>query len=148
MSAVINLLFFIQFVNLVSQVIFRCSVSCKPVSTLINSDPVKSFVTCKTVCFSNVSMAKEFNSVNFCVVTCTKHPVNVISSVVRKSVVSYRTACPVDFDIVVETVNGTFLFTYRCLSFKISFHISPFVISISELLLHLARPHAALSVCS
>ena len=54
----------------------RCSVSCKPVSTLINSDPVKLFVTCKTVCFNNVSMAKEFNSVNYCLVTCTEHPVN------------------------------------------------------------------------
>ena len=53
-----------------------CSVSCKPVSTLINSDPVKLFVTCKTVCFNNVSMAKEFNSVNYCLVTCTEHPVN------------------------------------------------------------------------
>ena len=73
-----------------------CSLSCKLASTLIHSDPVKSFVTCKTVCFSNVSMAKEFNSVNYCLVTCTEHPVNVISSVVRKSVLSYRTACPVD----------------------------------------------------
>ena len=54
----------------------RCSVSCEPVSTLINSDPVKSFATGKIVCFSNVSMAKEFNSVNYCLVTCTEHPVN------------------------------------------------------------------------
>ena len=46
----------------------RCSVNCEPVSTLINSDPVKSFVTCKIDCFSNVSMAKEFNSVNYCLV--------------------------------------------------------------------------------
>ena len=114
----------------------------------MNSEFVKSFVTCKTVCFININIAKKVNSVNYCLLTCTEHSVNVIASVVRKSVVSYRTACPVDFDIVVETVNGTFLFTYRCLSFKISFHISPFVISISELLLHLARPHAALSVCS
>ena len=47
------------------------------------------------VFFRNISMAKEFNSVNYCLVTCTEHPVNVISSVERKSVVSYRTACPV-----------------------------------------------------
>ena len=46
----------------------RCSVSCEPVSTLIKSDPVKSFATGKIVCFSNVSMAKEFNSVNYCLV--------------------------------------------------------------------------------
>ena len=74
-----------------------CSVSCKPVSALIRSEPVKSFVTCKPVCFSNISIAKEFNSVNYCLVTCTEHLVNVISSVVRTSVVSYRTACPLDF---------------------------------------------------
>ena len=93
-------------------------------------------------------MAKEFNSVNFCLVTCTKHPVNVISSVVRKSVVSYRTACPVDFDIVVEIINVTLLSTYHCVFFKISHRISPTVISIWELPLHLARPPATLSVCS
>ena len=29
----------------------------------------KSFVTCKTVCFSNVSMVKEFTSVNYCLVS-------------------------------------------------------------------------------
>ena len=92
----------------------RCSVSCKPLSTLINSQPVKSFLMYKTVCFSNVSMAKEFNSVNYCLVTCTEHPVNVISSVVRKFVVSDRTACPVDFDIVMETINLTLLSTYHC----------------------------------
>ena len=148
LSAVINLLFFIQFVNLVTQVIFRCSVSCKPVSTLINSDPVKSFVTCKTVCLSNVSMAKEVNSVNYCLVTCTEYPVNVISSDVRKSVVSYRTACPVDFYIVVKIINVTLLSTYRCISFKNSHRISPTIISISELPLHLARPPATLSICS
>ena len=123
-----------------------CSVNCKPVSTLINSDPVKSFVTCKTVCFSNVSMAKEVSSVNYCLVTCTEHPVNVISSVVRKSVVSYRTACPVDFNIVVKIINVTLLSTYRCISFKNPHRISPTIISISELPLHLARPPATLSV--
>ena len=78
-----------------------CSVSCKPVSTLISSEPVKSFVTCKPVCFSNVNMVKEFYSVNYCLVTCTEDPVNVISSIVRKSVFSYRTAWSVDFDISV-----------------------------------------------
>ena len=46
----------------------RCGVSCKPVSALISSEPVKSFVTCKPVCFSNVSTTKEFNSVNYCLV--------------------------------------------------------------------------------
>ena len=95
----------------------RCSVSCKLVSTLISSEPVKPFVTCTPVCFSNVSMAKEFNSVNYCLVTCTEHSVNVISSTVRKSVVSYRIACSVDFDIVMETINVTLLSTYRCVSF-------------------------------
>ena len=122
--------------------------SCKLVSTLINSDPVKSFVTCKTVCFSNVGMAKEFNSVKHCLVTCTEHPVNVISSVVRMPVLSYRTACPVHFDIVVTVINVTLLFTYHRVSFKIPPRISPTVISVSELSLHLARPPATLSVCS
>ena len=124
----------------------RCSVSCEPVSTLINSDPVKSFATGKIVCFSNVSMAKEFNSVNYCLVTCTEHPVNVISSVVRKSIVSYRTACPVDFDIVVKTMSPFCPLTV--VSFKIPHRISCAVISISEFPLHLARPPATLSVCS
>ena len=91
-------------------------------------------------------MAKEFNFANYCLVTCTEHPVNVISSVVRKSIVSYRTECPVDFDIAVKTINVTLLSTYRCVSFKISHRISPTVISISELPLHLATPPAALSV--
>ena len=103
----------------------RCSVICKPVSTFINSDSVKSFFTCKTVYFSNVSMAKEFNSVNYCLVTCTEHPMDVISSVVRKSVVSYRNACPVHFDIVIRTKNVSLLSTYQCVFFKISHHISP-----------------------
>ena len=126
----------------------RCSVSSKPVSTLINNDPFKSFVTWKTVCFSNVSMTKEFNSVSYCLVTCTEHPVNIISSVVRESVVSYRTACPVDFNIVVKTIKVTLSSTYHCVSFKIPHHISPTVISVSELPLHFARPPATLSVCS
>ena len=121
----------------------HCSVSCKPVSTLINSEPIKSFVSCKTVCFSNVSMAKKLNSVNYCFVACTEHPVNVISAVV-----CYKTACPVDFDIVVETINVTLLSSYRFFSFKIPHCISPTVISISKLPLHLARPPATLSVCS
>ena len=107
-----------------------CSISTKPVSALISSEPVKSFVISKPVCFSNVTFAKEFNSVNYCLVTCTEHPVNVNSSVVKKSAVSYRTACPVDFDITVETINVTLLCTYRCVSFKIPHHITPPVISI------------------
>ena len=90
----------------------------------------------KTVCFSNISMAKEFNSVNYCLVTCTEHPVNVISSVVRKFVVSDRTECPVDFDIVMETINVTLLSTYYCVSFRIPHRISPTAISVSELPLH------------
>ena len=35
-----------------------CIVNCKPVSALISSEPVKSFITCKPVCFSNITMAK------------------------------------------------------------------------------------------
>ena len=93
-------------------------------------------------------MAKEFNSVNYCLVTCTKHPVNVNSSVVRKSAVSFRTACPVDFDIVVETIYVILLCTYRCVSFKIPHRITPTVISILELPLHSARLPATLSVSS
>ena len=99
------------------------------------------------LCFSNVSMAKEFNSVNYCLVTCIEHPLNVISPVVRKSVVSYKTAYPDDFDIV-KTINVTLLSTCRCVSFKIPHCISPTVISILELPLHLVRPLATLSVCS
>ena len=41
-----------------------CSVSCKPVSALIIRESVKSFVTCKPVCFSNVSITEEFHSAN------------------------------------------------------------------------------------
>ena len=99
-------------------------------------------------------MAKEFNSVNYWLVTVnvTEHPVNVISSVVRKSVVSYRTVSyrtsPVDFDIVVQTINVSLLCTYRCVSFKIPHYITPPVISILELPLHSARSPATLSVCS
>ena len=89
----------------------RCSVSTKSVSALISSEPVKSFVTCKPVCFSNASVAKEINYVNYCLVSCNEHPVNINSSVVGKSVVSYRTACPVDFDIVVEIKSLTLLCT-------------------------------------
>ena len=112
----------------------RCSVICKPVSALISSEPVKSFVTCKPVCFSNVSMAKEFNSVNYCLVMCTEHPVNVVSSVVSNSVVSYRTACPVDFDMVVQTIIVTINITLLCcVSFRIPHRITPTVIPILEL---------------
>ena len=101
-----------------------CSVSCKPVSTLINSDSVKSFVMCKIVCFSNDSMAKEFNSVNYSLVTCTEHPMNVFSSIVKISFVSYRTTCPVDFDIVEKTINVTLLSTYHCFLQNFSSHFS------------------------
>ena len=41
--------------------------------------------------------------------------------IVRKSVVSCRTASPVDFDIVMETINVTLLCTYRCVFFKIPY---------------------------
>ena len=126
----------------------RCCINTEPVSGLISSEPVKSFVTRKPVCFSSVSMAKEFNSVNYCLVTCTKHLVNVNSSIVKKSVVSCRTACPVDFDIVAKTVNITLLCTYCCVSFKIPHDITPTVIFILELPLHSARSPATLSVCS
>ena len=114
-------------------------ISCKPVTALISSKPVKSFVTCKPVCFSNVSIAINFTSGNYCSVTCAEHPVNVISSTVRKSVLSYRTACPIDFGIVVQTANVTLLCTYRYVSFKINHHITPTLISILELPLHSAR---------
>ena len=66
---------------------------CKPVrimnynKTVIFSTVYKprSFVTCKPVCFGNVIMVKNFNSVNYCLGSCTKHSVNVISSIMRKS---------------------------------------------------------------
>ena len=93
-------------------------------------------------------MAKEFLSVNYCLVTCTERPVNVNSSVVKKSVVSYRTTCPVDFDIVVGTINVTLLWTYRYVSFKIPHRITAIVISILELPLHSARSTATFSVFS
>ena len=86
-----------------------CSISCKPVSALINSEPVKSFVTCKLVSFSNVGIANDFNSVSCCSVTYIEDPVNAISSTVKKFFVSYRTACPVAL-IVVQTVNTIPLF--------------------------------------
>ena len=47
----------------------HCSVSCKPVSAFISGEIVKPFVTCKPVCFKNVSMAKKFNSANYCLDT-------------------------------------------------------------------------------
>ena len=91
-----------------------CSISCKPVSALISSEPVKSFVTSKPFCFSDVRIAKDFKSLSYSSVTCTEHPINNISSTVRKSVVSHRTACPANFDIVVQTVRVTLLCTYHC----------------------------------
>ena len=44
----------------------RCSISCKPVSVLMNSEPVKTFVMYKPGCLNNVSIAKIFNSANYC----------------------------------------------------------------------------------
>ena len=69
----VNSVIFVIFVciNICISKAFRCSVGCKPVSALISSEPVKSFVTYKPACFSNVSMTKEFTSVNYCLVTCT-----------------------------------------------------------------------------
>ena len=69
---------------------------------------------CKSVWFSNVGIAKDFNFVSYCSATCTEHPVNVISSSVKKFVVSYKTSCPVNFDIAVQTVDVTHLCTYHC----------------------------------
>ena len=60
-------------------------------------------------------MFKEFNSVDYCLDTCTEHPVNVNSFVVRKSIVSYKTACLADFDIAVETINVTVVFPSKYL---------------------------------
>ena len=88
-----------------------CSISCKLVSALISTEPVKSFVTCKSICFSNVSIGKNLNSVNYCSVTCTELPENVTSSAVRKSVVSCRAACPVEF----ETKRHSFVHLPSCL---------------------------------
>ena len=56
-----------------------CSISCKSVSDLIGSEPVKSFFTCKPVCFSKVSIAKDVNSVNYCSVACTEHAFSAVS---------------------------------------------------------------------
>ena len=91
---------------------------------------------CKSVENSNFIIAKNFNPDNYCSVACTERSVNVISSAVRKSVVSCRTACPVDFDIAVQTVNVTLLRTYHCVSFKIRHRITPTLISIPQLPLH------------
>ena len=55
---------------------------------------------------------------------------NVISSAVRKSVVSYRNACPVDFDIVMQTINVTILCACHPFSFKIPHRITPTMIII------------------
>ena len=116
-----------------------CSISCKPVSALISSEPVKSFVMCKPICFSNVSIAKNFNSVNYCSVTCTKNSVSAIASAV-----SYRAACPVDFAIVVQTVNVTLSCTDCCVSIEIRHRIAPTFIFILELSLHSAISPATL----
>ena len=53
---------FFLFTSLLALVILVsvcCSISCKPVNALISSEPAKSFVTCKPVCFSIVSVAKN-----------------------------------------------------------------------------------------
>ena len=73
-----------------------CSISCKSTTALISSEPAKSLVKCTPVCFSNVSIAKDFNSFSYWSVTCTEHLVNVTSSPVRKFIISSKTACPVD----------------------------------------------------
>ena len=75
---------------------------------------------CKTICSSNVFIAKNFDSVNHCFVTCTKHTVNVISSAV-----SYRIACPVYLDIVVSVVNVTDSCIYCCFSLEIFITLLP-----------------------
>ena len=51
--------------------------SCKLLIVLTSSVPVKSFVICKLICFSNVSIVKNFNSGNYCSAICTEFPVNV-----------------------------------------------------------------------
>ena len=57
----------------------------------------------------NLSLrANSFVFVNYCSVNCTELPVKVISSTVRKSLVSCRTACPAEFDNVVQTVNNIY----------------------------------------
>ena len=106
--AVINLLFFLQFTSLITLVIFVL---------------VKLFVAVLAVnLYINTLIKSE--PVNYCLVTYTEHPMNVISFIVRKSVVSYRTACPVDFDAFVETINVALLSTSCCVSFKIPHHIT------------------------
>lgn len=83
-----------------------CSISCKPVSVLVSGGPVKSFIVMrKSFENSNFIKAKTFNSGSYCSTVCTERSVNNISFAVRKSVVSCRIACPVEFDIVVQTVN-------------------------------------------
>ena len=65
--AVINLLLFfpmyksLHAINISISKTVCFSISFKPISALISSEPVKYFVTCKPVCFSNVSTANEFN---------------------------------------------------------------------------------------
>ena len=98
---------------------------------------------CKLICSSKVFKAKNFDSVNHCSVTCTEHTVNVISSAV-----CYRTACPVDLDIVMQTVNVTLSCIYCCVSFEIRDRITPFLIAILELPLHSAKSPATLTVYS
>ena len=79
---------------------------------------------------------------NYCLVTCTEHPVNIISSTVRTSIVSYRTACPVGFDV--QTVNVTLLCTYCCFLQNTSSHYSHF--HFLELPLHSGRLPTRLSL--
>ena len=81
------------------------------------------------------ALFKKNSSFNYCSVTCTEYPVNIISWSVRKSFLSYSTACPIDSDIVVQTVNVTPLCNYHCVSFKIHHCINPSIVSILQLLL-------------
>ena len=106
------------------------SISCKPVSVLVSSEPVKYFVMYKSVCFSDFSIAKKINSEKYCSVTCIERSVNVVSSVVRKSIVSYRTACSVDLNIVMQTVNVTHLRIYLSAFLKKHLYITYTLISL------------------
>lgn len=103
---------FFLFTSLLALVILVsvcCSISCKPVNALISSEPAKSFVTCKPVCFSIVSVAKNLILSITVWLSVLSIPQIFFSSAVRNSVVPYRSACPADFDIAVQTVNITLL---------------------------------------
>lgn len=91
------------------------NISYESASALVSSEPVKSFVMFKSVRFSNFNTAKNFTSDKYCSATCVKHSVNFSLSVVRKFIVSYKTACPVHLNIVIQAVNVTYLCIYCCL---------------------------------